>query len=141
MKFKIYILTTLFTLIITTSFCNSIDDIQSVQVDTNQVKGTFEAIEVYINEYGQRIDEDGNIVAVVSKENNQYYIDQLEDYSKVLNEINQELGTNYNFNFESATFEEAEKSVDMYKSMSLDEFRNYMTNSIKEAEKMCNNVK
>lgn len=87
-----------------------------------------------------RLQSDGNVTPLVGEKYNQYYVDQLQNYCKVLDEINQELGTDYNFDFELSTFEEAEQSVDMYKLMSLDEFRTYMTNSIKETENLCGNA-
>ena len=78
-----------------------------------------------------RLQSDGNVTLLVGEKYAEYYLNQLEDYSKVLDEINQELGTDYSFDFELSTFEDAEQSVDMYKSMTLDEFKTYMTNAVK----------
>lgn len=87
-----------------------------------------------------RLQSDGNVTLLVGEKYAEYYLNQLEDYSKVLDEINQELGTDYSFDFELSTFEDAEQSVDMYKSMTLDEFRTYMTNAVKETENLFDNV-
>ena len=87
-----------------------------------------------------RLQSDGNVTLLVGEKYAEYYLNQLEDYSKVLDEINQELGTDYSFDFELSTFEDAEQSVDMYKSMNLDEFRTYMTNAVKETENLFDNV-
>ena len=87
-----------------------------------------------------RLQSDGNVTLLVGEKYAEYYLNQLEDYSKVLDEINQELGTNYSFDFELSTFEDAEQSVDMYKSMTLDEFKTYMTNAVKETENLFDNV-
>ncbi len=87
-----------------------------------------------------RLQSDGNVTLLVGEKYAEYYLNQLEDYSKVLDEINQELGTDYSFDFELSTFEDAEQSVDMYKSMTLDEFKTYMTNAVKETENLFDNV-
>lgn len=87
-----------------------------------------------------RLQSDGNVTLLVGEKYAEYYLSQLEDYSKVLDEINQELGTDYSFDFELSTFEDAEQSVDMYKSMTLDEFKTYMTNAVKETENLFDNV-
>lgn len=87
-----------------------------------------------------RLQSDGNVTLLVGEKYSEYYLNQLEDYSKVLDEINQELGTDYSFDFELSTFEDAEQSVDMYKSMTLDEFKTYMTNAVKETENLFDNV-
>ena len=86
-----------------------------------------------------RLQSDGNVTLLVGEKYAEYYLNQLED-SKVLDEINQELGTDYSFDFELSTFEDAEQSVDMYKSMTLDEFKTYMTNAVKETENLFDNV-
>lgn len=87
-----------------------------------------------------RLQSDGNVTLLVGEKYAEYYLNQLEDYSKVLDEINQELGTDYSFDFELSTFEDAEQSVDMYKSMTLDEFKTYMTNAVKETEGLFDSV-
>ena len=87
-----------------------------------------------------RLQSDGNVTLLVGEKYAEYYLNQLEDYSKLLDEINQELGTDYSFDFELSTFEDAEQSVGMYKSMTLDEFRTYMTNAVKETENLFDNV-
>ena len=87
-----------------------------------------------------RLQSDGNVTLLVGEKYAEYYLNQLEDYSKVLDEINQELGTDYSFDFELSTFEDAEQSVDMYKSMTLDEFKTYMTNAVKETENLFDNI-
>ena len=122
---------------------NPIDGVKQY-IRTNETLENGEIIQYiyYTDDNGNdvRLHNDGVTELLVSKKYNQYYVDQLQDYSKVLDEINQELGTDYSFDFELSTFEDAEQSVDMYKSMTLDEFKTYMTNAVKETENLFDNV-
>ncbi len=122
---------------------NPIDGVKQY-IRTNETLENGEIIQYiyYTDDNGNdvRLHNDGVTELLVSEKYNQYYVDQLQDYSKVLDEINQELGTDYSFDFELSTFEDAEQSVDMYKSMTLDEFKTYMTNAVKETENLFDNV-
>ena len=122
---------------------NPIDGVKQY-IRTNETLENGEIIQYiyYTDDNGNdvRLHNDGVTELLVSEKYNQYYVDQLQDYSKVLDEINQELGTDYSFDFELSTFEDAEQSVDMYKSMTLDEFRTYMTKAVKETENLFDNV-
>ena len=122
---------------------NSIDGVKQY-IRTNETLENGEIIQYiyYTDDNGNdvRLHNDGVTELLVSEKYNQYYVDQLQDYSKVLDEINQELGTDYSFDFELSTFEDAEQSVDMYKSMTLDEFKTYMTNAVKETEGLFDSV-
>lgn len=67
-------------------------------------------------------------------ENVEEYPEELEPYAQELDKINQELGTEYSFDFENSSDEEIEESVSFYTAMNMEEFNEYMTNAIIEAE-------
>lgn len=74
-----------------------------------------------------RLHNDGIVEPLVNGEQNQYYLDQVEEYVQLFNEYNQEHGTDWRVDFKDYTPSEAQNIVNDYKSMSLDEFKNYLS--------------
>ncbi|MGN1411348.1 MAG: hypothetical protein ACI4WH_02405 [Oscillospiraceae bacterium] len=74
-----------------------------------------------------RLYSDGTTELLVGNKYNQYYLDQLQDYLVVYDEYNQENGTDWQIGFEIYTPSKAQHIVDSYKSMTVNEFKEYIT--------------
>lgn len=64
------------------------------------------------------------------------YPEELEPYAQELNKVNQELGTEYVFDFSNYSSDELQECVNFYTDMSINEFYTYATNNIIEMEEI-----